>query len=383
MTASRFLQSRVRVALFCLLGVAFNAFLLGPALKLSVTGINDFMAIYSGARLAFTGGMYNMDRNLAVQQETAGWENVNRLFLRPPFDALLVWPLGRLPFLQANLIWLALIVVTICLFCYLWPGDRKAAALVCCWSYPLLHVFAQAQDIALLMLLVVLGMREMKRGREFNAGLWFSLCSIKVHLFLLLPVLILTQKRWRLGAGLLSGGAALFAISYLPAGPGWPSKYAALLSSPVSNPWPEYMPNVHGLVAGLPHSSVWEIAGMLAVAFLTWIACRKGGFEYGLAAVLAGGVLVAPHAYIQDAAMAIPAVLITFPLAATAPRRYVHLFLASPFFGVWAIIDATWVTAFAIIAYLASLSTGEPVSSSDYSLPLHTLSSKVNPQISI
>jgi hypothetical protein len=143
------------------------------------------------------------------------------------------------------------------------------------------------------------------------------------------------------------------------------------------------MPNVHGLVAGLPHSSVWEIAGMLAVAFLTWIACRKGGFEYGLAAVLAGGVLVAPHAYIQDAAMAIPAVLITFPLAATAPRRYVHLFLASPFFGVWAIIDATWVTAFAIIAYLASLSTGEPVSSSDYSLPLHTLSSKVNPQISI
>ncbi len=174
------MRARVRTIALCLLGIGCNAFLFGPSLRLTATGINDFMSMYSGARLAFTGGMYDLGRNLEVQRETAGWENVNRLFLRPPFDALLMWPLGRLPFAQATIVWEALIVVTIALFCYLWPGDRSTAALVCCWSYPLFDVFADGQDIALLLLFIVLAMGEMRRGREVAAGVLFALCSIKV-----------------------------------------------------------------------------------------------------------------------------------------------------------------------------------------------------------
>ena len=72
---------RARWIGLCLCGVGFNALLFGPSLKLPATGINDFMSIYSGTKLAFTAGMYSLPENLRVQREAAGWENINRLFL--------------------------------------------------------------------------------------------------------------------------------------------------------------------------------------------------------------------------------------------------------------------------------------------------------------
>jgi hypothetical protein len=350
---SDILRSRSRTVALCLLGIAFNTAFFGPALRMTATGYSDFMSIYSGARLAFTGGMYNLDRNLQVQQQTAGWENIHRLFLRPPFDALLVWPLGQLPFRQAAIVWEIMIVLTVSLFCYLWPCNRKIAALACCWSMPLFDVFAEGQDIAILMLLVVLAMREMKRGRDITAALLFSLCSIKVHLFLLLPILILRQKLWRFAVGILLGGSVLFAVSFSSGGRNWPKNYFALLSDPISNPWPDVMPSIHGLTAGLPYSMLWQALGIAVVVLLAWIACKRGGFEYGLAAILVGGILVAPHAYPQDCALVLPALLITLALTTADWHRYLHIFLFSPFFEICTFFNQTWIAATALIAYLA------------------------------
>jgi hypothetical protein len=340
------------------MGVAVNALLFGPALRLTATGINDFMSIYSGARLAFTGGMYDLAANLQVQRDTAGWENVNRLFLRPPFDALLMWPLGRLPYLMASHVWEILIVATIALFCILWPGDRRKATLACCWSLPVFYVFANGQDIGILLVLVALAMREMRRGRDTTAGLLFSLCSIKFHLLLLLPLLILRLRLWRFLGGLVMGGAILLVVSMAPGGWNWPARYVKLLQNPIGNPWPEMMPTVHGLTYGLAHSGAWETAGSLAVAALVWLALRKGSFEYGLAAVLVGGILVAPHAYLSDCGMAVPALLITLPLVTAAWQRYFHLFLFAPVGFIWALIHPTWITTLALIGYLTLMAFG-------------------------
>jgi hypothetical protein len=346
-------KGRMPMIVLCLLGIGFNAFLYGPSLRLTAFGINDFMSMYAGGRLAFTGGLYDLNQNLLLQRETAGWQNVDRLFVRPPFDALLMWPLARLPFLLASHVWEILIVAAIALFCCLWPGDRKTAALACCWSYPLFDVFANGQDVAILLVLIALAMREMKRGRDTKAGLLFSLCSIKFHLLFLLPILILRQRLWRFLAGLALGGAILLAVSFALAGWNWPMEWATLVRNPVSNPWPDAMPSVHGLTADLAHGGLWQAAGTLAVALLAWLACRKGGFEQGLAAVLVAGILVAPHAYLSDCALALPALLITLPLATAAWQRYFHLFLLSPMCSIWTVIHHTWITAAALITYLA------------------------------
>jgi hypothetical protein len=342
-----------RVAAWCLLGVAFNALVFGPSLELTATGNNDFMSVYSGTRLAFTDGMYDLGQNLRVQRESAGWENVNHLFMRPPFVALLLWPLGQLPYVMASHVWAILTLAMVGLFCRFWPGDRKLAALACCWSLPLFHVFANGQDVAILLVVMALALGEMRRGRDTVAGLIFSLCGIKFHLFLLLPLLILGQKRWRFLGGLASGGAFLFLLSFVPGGWHWPAKYAAFLRNPIGNPWRGAMPNLHGLTNGMVHAEIWQAGGVVMVALLTWIAVRRSGFEYGLAMVLAGGILVAPHAYLSDCALAVPALLITLPMAGGAWQRAFHWWLLLPALPLFVLFGQAWVMAVGLIAYLA------------------------------
>ena len=346
---------RARTVVLCVLGVVFNAFLFGPSLKLTLHGVNDFMSDYSGTRLAFTGRMYNIAENLRVQREAAGWENINHLFMRPPFDALLMWPLGQLPYGTATVAWSLLMVAAVALFCYLWPGDRRMAALACCWSFPLFHVFANGQDIAFLLVAIAFTLREVRRGREGVAGLIFSLCSIKFHLLLLVPVLIIGQRRWRFLGGLAAGGGGLFALSFVPAGWDWPVRYLDLLRNPIGNPWPEAMPNLYGLTAGLAHGGAWLVAGSIAVAVLVGLICRRGSFETGLAAVLVGGILVAPHAYLSDCAMAVPALLITLPLVASGWARNFHFYLMAPVSTIWGLVHPTWIVTVGMLAYLATM----------------------------
>jgi hypothetical protein len=199
----------------------------------------------------------------------------------------------------------------------------------------------------------------MRKGQDTTAGLLFSLCSIKFHLLLLLPVLILGQRRWRFLGGLAMGGAILTILSFPPGGWDWPVKYVRLLLNPIGNPWPTIMPSIHGISSSLPHSSLFETLGITVVVLLTWSAVRQGGFEYGLAAVLVGGILVAPHVFLADCAIAVPALLITMPLATEPWRRNFHYFLLLPVCYLWALLGPAWVTGVALILYLVSIAIGE------------------------
>jgi hypothetical protein len=367
--------SRARIIGLCLLGLAISAFLFGPALEITLLGRNDFMNFYSGAHLAFTDSMYDVPSNLHVMREAAGWDNVNRLFNRPPFYALLLWPLGRLPFLAASHVWEILIIATIAAFCFLWPGDRKVTTLVCCWSFPLFHVFANGQDVAILLVLIALAVRAMRKGQDTLAGILLSVCSIKFHLFLLLPILILGQRRWRLLGGVMGGGVVLAMVSFLSGGWDWPVKYIRLLLNPIGNPWPDRMPSIHGISSSLPQSGIWEVLGTIAVVLLVWQAVRRGNFEYGLAAVLVGGILLAPHVFLSDCAMTVPALLITMPLATVAWQRRFHLFLVSPIGFIWALLGPAWITGVVLILYLVSIAAGRvfvrsPLKSIDTACPV-------------
>ncbi len=354
---SIFLRSWKGIALLSLLGLAVNAFLLGPSIQITINGTTDFMAIYSGTHLAFTGKMYDLAANFRVQREAAGWENPNRLFLRPPFDALLMWPLGQLPFLQAAYLWVFLLIGLTLAFCLIWPENRKHAAVVCCWSLPLYYSVADGQDVAVLLLAIALALRLRRAGRPFTGGMVISLCAIKFHLFLLAPLLFIRRRNWRFLSGILTGGAILTALSFLAGGANWPARYLALLRNPITNPWAQSMPNMHGLASLLPWSSAGEIVGTILVAALTWLTIRNSGFEYGLAAVLAGGILTAPHTYLSDCAMTIPALLIAAP-GSRDLQRFVSLFALSPLACIWVIAGPAWITTLALLAFLGVMPLG-------------------------
>ena len=76
----------------------------------------------------------------------------------------------------------------------------------------------------------------MRRGRDVVAGAVLSLCAIKFHMFLLLPVVLLVHRRWQVLKGGLIGGLILLAISFLSEGVRWPMQYARLLLSSELDP---------------------------------------------------------------------------------------------------------------------------------------------------
>src|SRR5689334_20597859 len=63
---------------------------------------NDFCCSWAAARTAGP-GVYDVARQQATQRTGCPLVQSNR-YIRPPFYALMLWPLGRLPFPTANLL---------------------------------------------------------------------------------------------------------------------------------------------------------------------------------------------------------------------------------------------------------------------------------------
>ena len=55
----------------------------------------------------------------------------------------------------------------------------------------------------------------LRRQYEVAAGLVLSLCTIKFHFLIFLPIVILVQRKWRLAVGLSMGILVLIAVSYI------------------------------------------------------------------------------------------------------------------------------------------------------------------------
>jgi hypothetical protein len=323
---------RAALALLCLIGIAGNAFVLGPALTLVPRGVTDFMDLYAGGKLAFSRELYNPVQLMNVEATTEGSFSPTRLFMRLPVFAITYWPLAQLPYRTASAIWEILCIAALAGFAILWPSDRGwAAALACCWSLPAFMTVAEGQDIGFLLLWVALAVRLLGKNRPSAAGAVFSLCAAKFHLFLLLPAWIVANKAWRFASGVIAGGAILIFLSFIANGRDWPLRYYGLLSNPTNNPYASVMPNIHGMVIGWPHHKIVEAAGIALVLTLVWFASRRRNAECGLATVLAGGILATPHAYMADCALLIPAVLIVLANTSRSWTRTCGVFLLTPF----------------------------------------------------
>jgi hypothetical protein len=276
--------------------------------------------------------------------------------MRLPVFAIMFWPLAQLPYRTASAIWEILCIAAFAGFAILWPSDRhRAATLACCWSLPAFMTVAEGQDIGFLLLWVALAVRLLGKNHQTAAGAVFSLCAAKFHLFLLLPAWIVANKAWRFASGLAAGGALLMFLSFIANGRDWPLRYYRLLLNPANNPYSSVMPNIHGLVIGWPHHEILEAAGIVLVGSVVWFAARRRNAECGLAAVLAGGILAAPHAYMADCALLIPAVLII--LANTSHRwmRTLGFFLLTPFPYVLLMVGAAFELQALVLAFLLAI----------------------------
>jgi len=167
---------RTSIVVACLAGLMIDAVTLGPALRYTARGVTDFMDLYAGGKLAFTGNLYVPARVLETEARTEGWSSPTRLFMRLPCFTLFFWPLAQLPYLVASALWETLSVFGVIAFALLWPARRRwHTALACCWSLPVLMTVAEGQDIGWLMLWIAISAVLVRRNRPAMAGLVASL----------------------------------------------------------------------------------------------------------------------------------------------------------------------------------------------------------------
>ncbi|RPI07844.1 MAG: DUF2029 domain-containing protein, partial [Acidobacteriales bacterium] len=221
-------------------------------------------------------------------------------------------------------------------FVRLWPATGWRTTLAAtCWSLPVFDAFAIAQDVAALLAVIAGTLILLNRRRDFAAGLLFSLCAIKFHLFLLMPVWILARRMGRFACGLVVGGAALGVLSLAAAGPGGFRAFVHTAFSSAVNPGLAVMPNLNGLFHG---NGRLELAAAMAVAALVFLVARRSSQSWALAATLSGGLLTSHHAYVADCALLLPALLVMVSETDRAWQRYLALLLLTPvvFIGVYA-----------------------------------------------
>jgi hypothetical protein len=319
---------------------------------------SEYVTFYIGGTLVGTPYLYDMAHAYQEQIKAMGGYGDQFLFVRLPFCALLHAPLALLPYRAAAAVWGAISLAAVAGFVLLWPlTDRKTTLLACCWSLPLAFDFVFGKDTAVLILLVAIAFR-LYEERPAAAGLVLSLLAMKYHLFFPLPLLIVAQRRWKIAGGFLAGAAALACISFVAGGWDWPLRLLELRAQQTS-PNEYLMPNLRGLVEPFTNRLWPELLLDLPVAAAVWAIARRADFEYGMAAVLTGGMLMSHHAAVYDCVALIPALLIVAARSggAAPARRYLSLLLLTPLPYVMVTFGRVpgTITRLAVAAVLACL----------------------------
>jgi alpha-1,2-mannosyltransferase len=156
----------------------------------------DFLNTWLGGRSAFFGGpapwfdyrIYN-----EAIQHTLGIQYPDTYWSYPPHIVLFIWPLGLLPYPPAFFIWSAVGIALYLWACRAAIPRQRLLFLVVAPSIAVCLFFGQNGFYTAALLIGGLLNRE---RRPALAGLLFGILTIKPQLGLLVPVVLLLERRW-------------------------------------------------------------------------------------------------------------------------------------------------------------------------------------------
>ena len=295
-------------------------------------GQNDFVQLYAGARLSGSPQLYEPEASKKVHVEVLGLWLESVYYSRPPFYAFLLRPLGKLPYPVAYWLFEALSFGALATFLWIWAPRCRELLLFTSLCFAVLSNFLQGQDLAFVLLAAALAIECMRRKMDFVAGLLLSFCAVKIHLFVLVPVVLLVHKRWIVLSGGTLGGAVLLGISFLSDGWDWPRRYLILLANPELHPLPGNMPTLRGLLFAMSGQEMpWTLTAvsLIVSAAVIWIAWHSS-VDFAMAMALVGGLLVGYHAYMQDCMMLLLVFVLVLDRSRWAPLRGVTALTLTP-----------------------------------------------------
>jgi hypothetical protein len=328
-------------------------FVIYPLIEGSGDVINsDWPAFATGARLIVEdpGHLYDLDTQRRVQLEVTNGRTlvtpgINGIlpFLAPAWVAFLAVPFELLGTDLGGRLWMQAGLACLALGLFLAVRPRPpGSALPAFASVPtaLLLLNAQLDGFVALGIGAALALWT----QPFLAGLCLGLTLLKPQLVLPLGAALLLARRWRVLAGWAADGLVLLAAS-AALNPRWVLEWLPALGGTVKPVSREVdLPHLGTLLPD-PYQG-WAVIALSLVALAAVLVvarqCRSD-LRAAAAVIIAGGVLVAPHALPTDL------VLVAVALAIWGQARWLDWVLLSVGTAIAALVTAPWPSLIGVV----------------------------------
>jgi glycosyl transferase family 87 len=359
--------------------VALIAVALGFVIYPLIEGGNDVInsdwpAFATGGKLIVQdpGHLYDIETQRRVQLEVTGGRTLVTLgingilpFLAPAWVAFLAVPFELLGTNLGGRLWILFGLACLALGLYLAVRPRPPTAIPSGAKAPPPHepgrnrpgfwpglpAFASAPTALLLLNAQLDGFVALGMGaalalwtQPFLAGLCLGLTLVKPQLVLPLGAGLLLARQWRVLAGWAAAGAALLAAS-AALNPRWVLEWLPALGTTVQ-PGAREVDLAHlgtALPALYQGPAVVILSALALIGVLAIARRRRNEFRAAAAVLVAGGVLVAPHALPTDL------VLVAVALAIWGEAEWQDWLLLSVGAAIAAVVPAPWPTVVGVL----------------------------------
>ena len=237
----------------------------------------DFSVTYIGGRMVYLGlgpKLYDLAEQKKLKDSLLK-DSEPLIFEHPPFEALLLSPLGALPYQTAYFVWglinIAIWVALPWLLRPYAPVPKEPLAYFTLWILfaPLGTALFEGQTSLLVLLLYSLSFICLKRGRDFQSGLALGFALFKFQFVVPFALIFILRRKWSFLKGFLSTATVLAVLSLAAVGGQGLLSYIHLLTSVASNPDNSSYGAVVGMatVEGFVHAVFGGILGR-SVSFL-------------------------------------------------------------------------------------------------------------------
>jgi hypothetical protein len=180
----------------------------------------DFLNTWMGGRSVFAGGpapWFDAQAYNAALREMLGTAYLEHYWSYPPHVLLFIWPFGLLPYLPAYLAWCVIGVALYVVACS--PVIARQRLLFVATAPAVAVCVFFGQNGFYTAALLIGGLVCLDR-RPVLAGVLFGILTVKPQLGLLLPVVLLLERRWLTIAAAVATAAVLVTATALLFG--WP-----------------------------------------------------------------------------------------------------------------------------------------------------------------
>ena len=238
----------------------------------------DFSVTYIGSRMIYLGQgakLYDLAEQRKLKQSLLK-DAEPLIYEHPPFEALLLAPLGALPYKTAYLLWglinVALWLSLTRLLRPFAPAPQDELAYLALWLLfaPLGVALFQGQSSIILLLVYALTFISLKRGHDFRAGAILGLGLFKFQFIVPFALIFLLRRRWKFMKGFVATAAGLGVLSVVAVGWRGIWSYIRLLASIASHPDNSTFGAAIGMgtVQGFVHAVLGKVLGASAISLL-------------------------------------------------------------------------------------------------------------------